>query len=158
VFRLSRLTRTTDNGAHTTNDPEPGAALLLISSDSDLFARISDAVSGWKWTIQLTLPPLSASVLDSIDSGRFPLIVYDGDGSGGDRWKEDFLTLRATPGSPCILLASRVFDHYLWEEVIRCGGFDVIAKSAAREQLIRTLRFAWFWKKSLWKRSQSLNR
>jgi hypothetical protein len=49
---------------------------------------------------------------------------------------------------PCILLASRVYDQYLLNEVVRCGGFDVLPKSGSREQFARTLRFAWFRKEN----------
>jgi hypothetical protein len=43
------------------------------------------------------------------------------------------------------LLASRLVDDNLRQEVIRFGGYDVVARSAVRDQIVRTIQFAWFW-------------
>jgi hypothetical protein len=148
VFRLMQLLGLDKNkvSAHGKDDLDSGAALLVITRDSELYAGITEVVSEWRWTISR-----QQEILVGLNSGPsiaspFSIVIYDGDSTNGS-WKEAFSTLKATDGDPCILLASRVFDPYLWNEVIRCGGFDVIAKSAGREQLMRTLRFAWFWKK-----------
>jgi hypothetical protein len=145
-MQLLGLDKSNATRPHEPNDPDAGAALLVITRDADLYAGISEIVSGWKWTIcqqqEMQMNAHSGAPIASI----FSIVIYDGDSTNGN-WKEAFVKLKATEGDPCILLASRVFDPYLWNEVIRCGGFDVIAKSAGREQLMRTLRFAWFWKK-----------
>lgn len=142
MFRLMQLLGLDKSNAL----PAAPASLLVITRDSDLYSRIREIVSAWNWRICLRPEPFARPVSGPNIAESFPIVVYDND-SGADNWKEVLARLRATEGDPCILLVSRVFDPYLWNEVIRCGGFDVIAKSAEREQLIRTLRFAWFWKK-----------
>jgi hypothetical protein len=144
-MQLLGLDKNKAASARGKNDLDSGAALLVITRDGDLYAEIGEIVSGWKWTI-CRQPELLGPDSGPIIAAPYSIVIYDGDSARGD-WKEAFVTLKATQGDPCILLASRVFDPYLWNEVIRYGGFDVIAKSAGPEQLMRTLRFAWFWKK-----------
>jgi hypothetical protein len=59
-------------------------------------------------------------------------------------WRVAVDLLAASPGHPCILLASRAVDNYLWEELLRRGGFDVIPRSATVECLAGNIRFACF--------------
>jgi RND family efflux transporter MFP subunit len=158
VFRLMRLlglhknkgawSRSQDDeaSAKDTDDLESGAVLLVITRDSDLYAEIREIVAAWKWTICRQPEFLVRPDYGPPIARRCSIVIYDADSTNGN-WKEVFVKLKATDGDPCILLASRVFDPYLRNEVIRCGGFDVIAKSAGSEQLMRTLRFAWFWKR-----------
>jgi hypothetical protein len=145
-MQLLGLDKTKVASAQGKEELDSGAALLVITRDSDLYAGITEIVSEWKWTIcrqqDIFGGPDFAATLRSPCS----IVIYDGDSISGD-WKEAFAKLKAIQGDPCILLASRVYDPYLWNEVIRHGGFDVIAKSAGPEQVMRTLRFAWFWKK-----------
>jgi DNA-binding NtrC family response regulator len=42
-----------------------------------------------------------------------------------------------------VILASFVADDYLWEEVIHCGGYDVIAKPFREDEVIHMIHFAW---------------
>jgi hypothetical protein len=128
------------------DDVDSGVTLLVVTRDESLYAAIRDTVSVWKWTVQQQLDPSPSAAFGPIEMSPCRIVVYDSD-SGDGNWKEAFMNLKAAGGDPCILLASRVYDQYLWNEVIRCGGFDVIAKSADREQMTRTLRFAWFWKR-----------
>jgi hypothetical protein len=117
---------------------EPPASVLVITRDSDLYAGIREIVSAWKWNVRCQTDPS-----DRPGVGNAGIVVLDGDVTGGN-WKDSLTAIRAGGGDPCILLASRVFDPYLWDEVIRCGGFDVITRSEGRERLTSILRFAWF--------------
>jgi hypothetical protein len=49
------------------------------------------------------------------------------------------------PAHPSVLLASRVADDYLLQEVVRNHGYDLLPKSAPSEKLIHCINFAWFW-------------
>ena len=137
----------------TTNaDVDAGVAVLVITRDGGLFSAIRDAVSAWKWTVR---QQPDSFALAGHDLSGYPLVIYDGDSAQGN-WKDALRRLRSAEGEPCVLLASRVRDQYLWNEVVRCGGFDVLSKNVGREHLTRTLRFAWFWKKNA--RGHSPNR
>jgi len=53
----------------------------------------------------------------------YKVVIYDSDLANAD-WKQAFMKLKAAGNEPCILLASRVYDQYLWNEVIRCDVRD----------------------------------
>ena len=132
--------------------PDPGVALLLLTCDPDLYARVHEVVCAWQWVLHLRTEP------SPVPGSELPgLIILDAELADID-WKRAFVTLRSRGQDPCVLLASRVSDPLLCDEVARRGGFDVIARSASREQLMSALRFAWFWKKTMSPRLTSLNR
>lgn len=120
--------------------------VLVVTRDADLYARIREAVSVWKWTVHVT-----AEAIPGISYFREPaairMIIYDGDSIEGD-WKDAFTSIRQMDRQSCVLLASRVSDGCLRDEVIRCGGYDVIAKSNGPEQMARALNFACFRKRT----------
>ena len=74
-----------------------------------------------------------------------PLVIYDRDLPGED-WREAFAKLGSQSRPLRILLASRVVDDYLWEQVIHNHGFDVVAKPFQPERLRRVVTFAWSWR------------
>lgn len=123
-------------------------ALLVITRDSQLYARMREIASKWKWTIFRTTEVRPGTASDCFDSASIRIVIYDGDSLEGE-WMDVLRKISQWEGRPCVLLASRVSDQYLWGEVVRCGGYDLIVKSAEQSQLMRTLRFAWFWKKTL---------
>jgi hypothetical protein len=125
-----------------------GVALLVITRDPELYARMWDIASKWKWTISQATEVSPSAAAICFDSASIRIVIYDGDSLDGE-WMNVLGKINQWEGYPCVLLASRVSDQYLWDEVVRCGGYDVIVKSAEESQLMRTLRFAWFWKKIL---------
>ena len=54
--------------------------------------------------------------------------------------------IASQPQAVCVLLASRVMDDYLWHQVIRHHGYDVVAKPFQPEELRRAVTFAWSWR------------
>jgi DNA-binding NtrC family response regulator len=125
---------------------DPDVTLLVVTRDAGLYAAVREAASVWKWTVHHT-----AEAIPSISYFREPasirIIVYDGDSIEGD-WKDALTSITQLDRNSCVLLASGVSDRYLWDEVIRCGGYDVIPKSVGPEQIGRILHFAWFWNKT----------
>jgi hypothetical protein len=137
--------------------PDSGVALLLITCDPDLYARVHEVVCAWRWVLHLRTEP------SPVPGSELPgLVILDADLADIDRpefdWKAVLTALRSAGHDPCVLLASRVCDPWLHDEVVRRGGFDVIARSASCEQLMSALRFAWFWKKTTSPRLTSPNR
>jgi len=50
----------------------------------------------------------------------------------------------------CIFLVSKVADDYLWNEVVRRGGYDVISKPLRHDELERAAKLAWtYWSSTL---------
>jgi DNA-binding response OmpR family regulator len=113
--------------------------LLLITPDDDLYLSVHNAAQscGWELRRERTLE----QGLHAVDSFPAGLVIYDWLPEAND-WRFAIDRLSARPNHPCILLASRVVDEYLWAELVTHGGFDVIPRSANTEQLIRGIRFA----------------
>jgi DNA-binding response OmpR family regulator len=114
-------------------------SLLVLTRDVTLCDSASEAAARCHWDLRLA---------ETIDAGLqilcgFParVIIYDWN-SETDDWSSAVDRLTGLPHSPRILLASRVVDEYLWTELLNHGGFDVISRSAAPDELIQSVRFA----------------
>jgi DNA-binding NtrC family response regulator len=149
------MSRNTENDGHRQVPPglktKPGqcgksvaSTVLAITADLDFLSRLLEASGTSDWTVRHALSFDDAVVILSREP--FPVIVYDSDLLEVP-WKLALPRLAATAGGACILLASRVADEYLWQEVVRCRGYDILAKSAGMDRMVTTLRFAWFWQR-----------
>lgn len=69
------------------------------------------------------------------------VILCDRDAPGAEWW-EAVQTLSSSPHGPCVLLISRVVDDYLLNEVVRRGGYDVLAKPLREEDAARAIKLA----------------
>jgi DNA-binding NtrC family response regulator len=75
-----------------------------------------------------------------------PVILYDRDWPNAD-WRTTVQALASSPHRCCVILASRVADDYLWQELIRCGGHDLLAKPFRADDVGRALKLALsYWK------------
>jgi FixJ family two-component response regulator len=64
----------------------------------------------------------------------------------GREWREVVEALSSGVHRPCVLLVSSVVDDYLWNEVVRRGGYDVLSKPLREEDLLRAIKLAWaYW-------------
>jgi DNA-binding response OmpR family regulator len=57
-------------------------------------------------------------------------------------WREAVRSLAALPHRPVVILLSKVADEYLWNEVFRIGGFDILAKPLRIEEVRRAVGLA----------------
>jgi len=142
MFNLSRLPgHRRSGGSPPHKDNEPPIRLLVITADCDFYSHLSEAASTSGWSIRAAATLEEA--IPAVQDGSFPLVVYDC--NPADDWRAAFDRLRSVNSSICLVLASRATDPYLWQEVIQAGGFDLISRSAAQDEVIHKLRFAWFW-------------
>ncbi len=70
-----------------------------------------------------------------------PVVLFDRDLPAAE-WRDVVRLLSSAPHHPSVVLISRVVDDYLWHEVIRLGGYDVLAKPLHSEAVVRSLRLA----------------
>ncbi len=62
-------------------------------------------------------------------------------------WRPSVRTLSQHRTAPCVILASSVIDEYLFEECVKQGGFDTLAKPVQPDELRRIGGLALnFWK------------
>ena len=125
--------------------PPAGAAviqLLLVTRDDRFYCYMQDIATSNGWDLHRAAGVQEAA--EVIRSQSTPLVLYDWDGVEVD-WRDDLRHLTGLRETPCILLASPVVDENLREEVMRCHGYDVVSRSADRQELARSVSFAWFW-------------
>lgn len=78
-----------------------------------------------------------------------PLVIFDRDWPATD-WRAAVRIFAAAPERPCVILLSGVADEYLWQELIRCGGYDVLTKPLRAEDTGRLLALALsYWRASV---------
>ena len=70
-----------------------------------------------------------------------PVIFFDRDWPGVD-WKPVVRSLAASPSGTCVVLLSAVSDDYLWQELIRHGGYDVLIKPLKANKVARVVKLA----------------
>jgi len=143
--RLLRLGHATAPAAAAAEDAEPTEAaieVLLVSADlqlTDCLTRIA-AAEGW----QLTAAASATAGLGSLPARDGVVAIVDRDLPRAD-WREDLPRLAARPEVAAVLLASAVADDYLWQEVSRYQGHDVLPKPLRAEEVVRAVRFARSW-------------
>jgi DNA-binding response OmpR family regulator len=141
MFRWSELFRLRSKPDSRDKTTSP-VRLLAITASDEFYARLVDIASSSGWEIRRASTVQQGIALQR--STAMPLIVLDWD-ENSDDWRHGFKRLASTRNPPCMLLASRFTDDNLRQEVMRLRGYDVLGRSANREQIVRTIEFAWFW-------------
>lgn len=126
--------------------PPPGSApvrivgLLADARDRELLTRAA-ARHQWDVTFADTYPE-AHQLLEKI---RAPVVLCDRDLLDPD-WGSMVRGLAACSHRACILLVSKVADDYLWNEVIRRGGCDILSKPLHEDEVVRAVKLAWsYW-------------
>jgi len=91
------------------------------------------------WEVQFA--DTCAEAIAASDPRRVPVILCDRDLPSSD-WRDAVQTLAASSRPACVILLSNIVDDSLWEEVIRHGGYDVLAKPLRRSDVIRVVKLA----------------
>jgi CheY-like chemotaxis protein len=133
----------------TTHTPQAASAegaaalhLLLVGCDASHAAALGRIARELGWTFALAASAAKALALPPAGP---TVIVFDRDLPGED-WRRALPRLAALPQTICVLLASPVADPYLWLEVSRHGGDDVLAKPCKTAEVDRAVAFAAIWR------------
>ncbi len=123
----------------------PVVALIINEEDRRAVSQISGTpISGREtWEVHFAESCEEAFVL----AGRLsaPVILLDRDWPGME-WKPTVARLAALPRRACVVLISGVADTYLWQEVVRQDGYDVLPKPLRMEDVARVTRSAFsYW-------------
>lgn len=70
-----------------------------------------------------------------------PIILLDRDWPESE-WKSSAASLASSRLGACIILVSAQLDGSLWQELIRSGGYDVLAKPLRPEKVARIVKLA----------------
>ena len=70
-----------------------------------------------------------------------PIILLDRDWPETE-WRAAVKRLTASPHHACVILLSGVSDAYLWQELTRRGGYDVLPKPLQADKVERAVKLA----------------
>ena len=116
-------------------------ALLASAADRKIVEQCARDAA---W--QIGLADTIESATDQIASHNCAIFIVDRDCLEPD-WRISVERLAKAPGGPCVVFVSQVVDRYLFDEVVKHGGFDIIPKPIDPGTLLRTARLAIaYWK------------
>jgi DNA-binding NtrC family response regulator len=101
---------------------------------------------GW----QLVVADTAAAALARQEKEPLPIILYERELTERG-WRQAVSLFSRLSPRPCVVLLSRSSDKNLWDELVRCGGFDLLRTPVDRDAMIRTLRAGW----SIWQNLHS---
>jgi CheY-like chemotaxis protein len=113
--------------------------LLAILSGTEDAEQLRRIVGDLGWSVSIVNTP--AEAMARLQAEPVAAAICDQDLPHED-WRVVMNRIATLPKSPCVLLASRVMDQYLWNEVIQCRGYDVVSKPFQSEELRRVVAFA----------------
>jgi FixJ family two-component response regulator len=117
--------------------------LAIIDSSPDRDSLNAFAVGGG-WDFVTTGSCDEALV--ALRKRQTAVILFDRD-LPGIVWQDALERLSSAAGRCAIVLLSPVNDEYLWEEVNRRGGYDVLVKPLREDQTTRAVNLAWSYAK-----------
>jgi len=112
--------------------------VALVTSDQDRYVLAS--VSG-RDSLEVHFAESCEEAYRVANRLVAPVILLDRDLLGTE-WKTAVKTLADSPHGACVILMSGVVDDYLRQEVIRRGGYDVLAKPLRADQVIPLVKLA----------------
>jgi PleD family two-component response regulator len=145
--RLNRSPSRNEPGLERSSQASMGRSdikLLAISNDRGSRERLRELAKYYGWDLFLCSNCERAESIFRIES--VPIVLCDCD-TLNINWRDAFRIIRRSDPSRCVILCSKADDDYLWHEVVRRGGYDIIGRPLREEQVVRTVKFAWaFWK------------
>ena len=141
ISGLRRSARLRSMPGHSVVDDAPRA--LAVMSEGPGRDSLSVIFRDAGWT--LAVAGDAASAITSQGNEHFPIILYERELPEKD-WRQAVSFFSRLSPRPCVILLSRSCDKNLWDELVRCGGFDLLRTPFERGTVIRTLTAAW----SIW--------
>ena len=121
-----------------------GAVLLAVLSDPADTMMVSHLADAHEWIVICESTVEKAN--DVLNQREIPVVLFDREASDED-WRPAMWGFAHSACHPSILLASPVSDPYLFDEVIKHSGYDVIVKPLVETELRRVVNLAFaFWR------------
>jgi len=115
-------------------------SVMKADDEQNLLHRIAEPHA---WSVEVARSGKQA--LQVLQEERAQIVLFDIDLLGLD-WKSDLRALVSSPSQPSVILVSTGVSDALWEEIIECGGYDVLDLPLQKVKTELTLQYAWrFW-------------
>lgn len=119
-------------------------ALVAGTEDRELLSRLA---AEHQWS--LSFADTCGEAWNALSDRKAPIVLCDRDLPATD-WRDVIQMMVSCPHQACAILVSKVADDYLWNEVIRRGGHDLLSKPLREEDVLRAIRLAWsYWRSSM---------
>jgi DNA-binding NtrC family response regulator len=115
-------------------------SVLIITSRLKDEAELKELLQDTSWELEAV--PQMEDAAAALKAAAVPLLLFDGD-TAGRHWREKMEAFAKLKRNACVILLTNVSDQYLWEEVVRHGGFDLLTRPFRKEQVLSTLLFAY---------------
>ena len=119
-------------------------ALVAGERDRELLSRL--AVEH-RWVLHFAAT--CGEARDALNESKAPIVLCDRE-LPATEWRDVIQMIVSSAHQTYAILVSKVADDYLWNEVIRRGGHDLLATPLREEDVLRAIRLAWsYWNSSM---------
>jgi DNA-binding NtrC family response regulator len=122
-------------GARQSSPPARVSVVALVVNQQD--RQVLDAQE----TFEAHLAESLENAWDLTKMFHAPVVLLDRNWPGTD-WRAAIQGFASSPYRPCAILISGVADDYLWETVVRLGGYDILAKPLRADSVERVIKLA----------------
>jgi DNA-binding NtrC family response regulator len=119
-------------------------ALVAGQRDRELLSRLAGE---HQWILHLA--GNCGEAWSALNESKAPIVLCDRE-LPATEWRDVIQMMVSSEHQAYAILVSKVADDYLWNEVIRRGGHDLLATPLREEDVLRAIRLAWsYWNSSL---------
>jgi DNA-binding NarL/FixJ family response regulator len=119
-------------------------ALVAARSDRELLSRLA---IDHQWVLRFA--ENCSEAWDALNESKAPIVLCDRELPAAE-WRDVIQMMVSSAHQAYAILLSKVADDYLWNEVIRLGGHDLLTTPLREEDVLRAIRLAWFyWSNSM---------
>lgn len=119
-------------------------ALAVISEGPDREA-LQRAFRDAQWRLEFANDCMLA--IDRQHEEPIPIVLYERELAVGD-WRHAVSSFSHLTPRPCVILLSRNADQNLWDELVRCGGFELLRIPIDPAAVVQTVNAGW----AIWRR------
>jgi len=130
-----------------TQGAEAGIRIVAVLANVEEREVLSRIAAEQQWIVRFT--DTCGEAWTALNESKAPIVLCDRD-LPGTEWRDVIRMMVSSPHRAYTILVSRVADDYLWNEVIRLGGHDLLATPFHEEDVLRAIRLAWsYWNSSM---------
>ena len=115
-------------------------ALVGGERDRELLSRLA---AENRWVLHLAAN--CGEAWDALNESKAPIVLCDRE-LPATEWRDVIRMMVSSEHQAYVILVSKVMDDYLWNEVIRRGGHDLLPTPLREEHVLRAIRLGWsYW-------------
>ncbi len=118
----------------------PGVrSLLLASADQRDHVRFRKLFLPGHWRVVSATS--CSEAIQRLEGERTPILVCDASLDDGG-WRDMLQQVAGMPEAPLVIVLSAQADERLWSEVLNLGGYDLLSKPLADDEVLRVIGLA----------------